>query len=678
MKQVDFKDCGACCILSILKYYGGFVPLEKVKIDTVTNTDGTTAYHLVETLKKYNFDANGLKIELNDLVENKLVFPLIAHVTLYEKFNHFVVVLNINNKKKIITIMDPAYGERNLTFEEFTSIWNNIVITAYPISMIPKYDSNKSIIQIILNAVKSEKNLVTKILICSFILTLFSILSGFYYKVAVNNISLFKSKRYLLIIALIFLVIFLLKVIVNYLRNHFENYFNKNLDIKIILPFINHILFLPLNYVKSKSTGEIVTRIQELNNIKELFSKVLITIFIDLFLAFSTLFILYNVNNKLFLILFIILFIYIILSIVFIPIINHLMNEGIILETNYNAEIIENIEGLETIKNINKYSYFIKKIEITFIKYLTHSFKYQNSLNIFDFSKNLVLEIGIYFIYSWGFYLVLKAKLELVDLITFIGLINYSLEPVKNITEMIPKISFIKLSLNKISDFILIKGENLEGKKEKFKNCDLKFDKVSFSYDKYKYIIKDLSFNIKSKEHVMLRGKSGAGKSTLCKCLYRLFEINDGVIKIGDINIKDYDLSTIRNNIIYLSQKEILFNETIKNNILLSEEKDNLKLNEVIDICGINSIVIKKQGGINSMLIDGANNLSGGERQRIKLARALLKESQIVILDEALSETNKELEENIIKKLRKYLKDKTLIYITHRNHENLFERVIEI
>ncbi|HOP65409.1 MAG TPA: cysteine peptidase family C39 domain-containing protein, partial [Bacilli bacterium] len=309
-KQEDVKDCGAACISSILKYYNGYVPMETIRKDTFTNTEGTTAYHLVIALRKYNFDANGYKID--NILDENIVLPVIAHVVLKNNLTHFVVIYKIDKVKKTVLLMDPAYGYKTLSIEEFNLIWTKVLLVMIPKSKIPKYQKPATIINLFWELLIKEKKLVISIILISFLLMVFSIISSFYIKIILNNLDTnFKS------ITFLFLSITFLKIVFEFLRINCENKLNKNIDEKMVLPFLKHLFYLPLSYVKTKTTGEIITRVRELNNIKNLFSKIFITFSLDFILASLSMFFIYKLNVKLFLILCFILIIYFILSIIF-------------------------------------------------------------------------------------------------------------------------------------------------------------------------------------------------------------------------------------------------------------------------------------------------------------------------------------------------------------------------
>lgn len=678
VKQVDFKDCGACCMLSIIKYFNGYVPLEKLKIDSCTSSNGTTAFHIIETLKKYGFDAIGLKLNFEYLICDKINLPVIAHVTIYEKYDHFVVIYKIDKRKKKIHIMDPAYGNRAISYDEWKNIWNNFVIIVTPISIIPKITNTNTILKILVNLFFQYKSLLIKIILISILFMGCNIFTSFYFKLAVNAID--NSTNFILfkISVVLFLIIYVLKILLQSIRNYLENFLNKNIDIKLFIPYLNHIFYLPSNYAKSKTPGEIITRVSELNEIKTLFSKIFISLFLDLLLAFITFFVIYRLNNKIFIIILFIILFYIFITFIFNKFIQKKLQENILYETDFNSKLIEGINSLETIKNNNYEKKYMEKIEYSFIKYLKHNFTFNHLLNIQNAFQNFIIEIGLFIILTLGLYLYLKNELVIVDLITINFLIFYIFEPLKNLAVTIPKISFIKFVFRKLSDFYNVPCENLNPKNEAFLNGDIEFKNITFTYNNYNNILSNFSLKINKNEKIMIKGKSGGGKSTFCKLLYRLIKPKKGNIIVNNINILDYSLETIRKNITYLSQKENIFSDTIKNNIDLEQKLTLEQLNKIIKICRIDKIIDNKPLRLDTFLAENGINLSGGERQRILLARALARDNNIIILDEALSEVDKELEKAIIKDLLEFLNNKTLIYVCHRDMDKLFEKVIRI
>ena len=176
----------------------------------------------------------------------------------------------------------------------------------------------------------------------------------------------------------------------------------------------------------------------------------------------------------------------------------------------------------------------------------------------------------------------------------------------------------------------------------------------------------------------MIKGQNGCGKSTFCQLLCGNLSNYDGTITINNTNLKDLDSNALKYLIAYSDQKAVLFKDTIKNNITLNQIYEESFFRDICQICDIESIVSKKRNRFNTLIYENCPNLSGGEIQKIILARTLLLNKQIIILDETLSEVSITSEIKIIKNIRAYFKNKTIIYITHKNLEKYFDRFISL
>ena len=644
--QKDLKDCGVCCMQYIFMYFDGYVRLEKLREDTCTNEQGTTAYHIIETFKKWGFDALG--IFNKDITDNNLTYPLIAHVKLHNGLYHFVVVKNII--KNTVYIMDPSVGDKKLTIEEFNHIFTGNLILMHPRSKLIKMDKGLSIQDIFSTILCKEKFLVLKIIMTSLIMSASAIIISYYLKVGSNIII--TNTELLKYVIIAFIIIAFIKVFSMYIREYYLNHLNNIIDVLIYPSFINHLFNLPLKSINSRQTGEIMTRISELSSIKDLITDIFVTVFLDSIMMLISLVILYFINKELSVILFIMMIIYCLMGIFFSKRIYKRIFTIINYQTDFNSVLTESVEMLESIKHLNVTNKFLKKIEYSLSKLLLSNFKFSQYINFTNLSKDVIFECIFFLINSYGFYQIINGSLNIIDLFTFNILLSYATTPMRNIINLLPKYNLIKASFSKISEFINIDEENLNGNAETI-NGDISFRNVSYSYNNYDYILKNVNLLIKEGEHVLLNGPSGSGKSTICKLLCKDILDFDGTIAIGNVNLLDINTPTIRNTIMYVSQNEKLIFGTVKDNIVLDRIVSDEEFYQVCDICCLESIVSKKKLRYETLIEPGITNLSGGEMQRIILARALLKKSKIIILDEALSEVDKLLEDKIIKNLER-------------------------
>lgn len=672
VRQQDEKDCGVCSLLSIIRYYKGNVPLEQLRLDARTNNEGTTALNLVLASQKYGFDAVGMKVEnLNDIKR----LPAIAHLNLKKGYSHYVVIEKVTKDK--IILMDPAKGKVVKFLWEFQKEWSGVVLIFYPKQKIMVLKNDVTLFTIFKKVFISEKNLIKIIVLVSFLLTIFTIALGYYFQMF-NSLYLNKYPiNYLKVLVLVFAIFTCFKLFLTYYRSYLENHLNKNIDCLITSDFLKHLFNLPLNVITSRKSGEILSRVNELTSIKGLITEIFITYTLDFLIVVITTFLLIRISSKLFLILFLTTIFYLFVGIITKKSIFEKAYQNISIESEFNNIVLENIKMINSIKNLDAVDGTLNKIERKLTHYLYDTYKVNTILNKINIFKVSCYEIGFFLINTFGFYFVYKGIINMIDLITFNALLNLYFEPLKNIVDSIPKYSFMKASITKINDFLGVRAEIL-GEKTSTDGYDISINNLNYSYNKYQNVLKSVNLNIKEGEFVLLQGASGSGKSTLCSILNKYITDYTGDILFGKMNYKDLSIKTIRENIVYVGQNENIFTGSIKENITFGNKVSDLNFDKICKICKVDDVANKKTFSYESLIGSDEGNISGGEKQRIILARAVLKDFNVLILDEALSEVDIKLELEILKSIRENYKDKTIIYISHKKYPNIFDKVINM
>lgn len=672
VRQQDEKDCGVCSLLSIIRYYKGNVPLEQLRLDARTNNEGTTALNLVLASQKYGFDAIGMKVEnVNDIKR----LPAIAHLNLEKGYSHYVVVEKITKDK--IILMDPAKGRVVKFLWEFQKEWSGVVLIFYPKQKIMVLKNDVTLFTIFKKVFISEKNLIKIIVLVSFLLTIFTIALGYYFQMF-NSLYLNKYPiNYLKVLVLVFAIFTCFKLFLTYYRSYLENHLNKNIDCLITSDFLKHLFNLPLNVITSRKSGEILSRVNELTSIKGLITEIFITYTLDFLIVVITTFLLIRISSKLFLILFLTTIFYLFVGIITKKSIFEKAYQNISIESEFNNTVLENIKMINSIKNLDAVDGTLNKIERKLTHYLYDTYKVNTILNKINIFKVSCYEIGFFLINTFGFYFVYKGIINMIDLITFNALLNLYFEPLKNIVDSIPKYSFMKASITKINDFLGVRAEIL-GEEASTDGYDISINNLNYSYNKYQNVLKSVNLNIKEGEFVLLQGASGSGKSTLCSILNKYITDYTGDILFGKMNYKDLSIKTIRENIVYVGQNENIFTGSIKENITFGNKVSDLNFDKICKICKVDDVANKKTFRYESLIGSDEGNISGGEKQRIILARAVLKDFNVLILDEALSEVDIKLELEILKSIRENYKDKTIIYISHKKYSNIFDKVINM
>lgn len=654
----------------IINFYGGNLPIDQIRDLTKTDKNGTTAFHIIEACKSIGFNAEGIKTSLEQLNKENLILPCIAHVVIDGKYKHFVVIYKIDFKNKKIIIADPSCSIKKITFSEFQKMWSGVLITLYPLKKLP-LTQNISFIDFLLKIIKLHKTFVFNIIMLSIFITIFSVISSFYMKNILDAINY----NNLTIIFIFFLFINIFKILSDFFRNKLLIYLNQKIDLLLTLDTYKKIISLPYNYYHTRTTGDIISRVNDLSIIRNMITKVSLSLFIDLPLALVTFIIFYIINTKLFFISLIIVFIYLLLMIFSKNRITNNINTIQVNKSETMSYMIETINGFETVKSVGNEAQIIDKFEKKYVKFLKNIFKFDNYNNTISILKDLVNAIGYLTIIYVGAKMVTLGNLTFGDLLVFVNLLNYFLEPIKNIIDLNSEIKEAKNSLRRILE--LFKNEN---KKQTFidnvKVKEISFNNLSYSYDYKEKQLKNINLKLK-KQKILILGKSGSGKSTLFKLLMRYYEIPRNQITINGYDINDYKNDVIKQNFSYISQNEILYTDSIYNNLKIDKNITEEQIIEISKKCFIDEFL--NDLGLNMLIEENGYNLSGGQRQRIILARALLKNFEVLIIDEGLSQMDINLERKILKNLFKMYENKMIIVISHRlDNMDLYDRVIEL
>ncbi|WP_270596358.1 ABC transporter ATP-binding protein [Anaerococcus vaginalis] len=332
-----------------------------------------------------------------------------------------------------------------------------------------------------------------------------------------------------------------------------------------------------------------------------------------------------------------------------------------------NSAIVEYVNGIEVIKTFNQDKRSYAKYKDKVIANARYFYEWMKSCQLpVSLSKNIspttmitVLPFGWYFYISGS----LSAEVFISVIILSLGIAGPLLETI-NFVDGLAKIGTIANSINSI----------LEGKEQKhsdgevtIQQYNIDLQNVKFGYEEEKEILHGISLNIKEGTTVAFVGPSGSGKSTLAKLIAGYWDITEGNINIGGYNLKEIPLKQLYSSTAFVSQDNFLFNESIRENIRMGNPSASDK--EVEDIAkksGCHDFIMKMEHGYDTVVGSSGSHVSGGERQRISIARAMLKNAPIVILDEATSYIDPENEVIIKQALSKLIKDKTVIIIAHR------------
>ncbi len=659
--QDDASSCGARCLQSIVSHYGGFVPLETALEDTNTTKSGTNALELVAALKKYGFQAYGLKTNLECINRDKL--PVIAH-TLKNGYEHFLVIYSIDESE--VLTMDPEIGKIAYKKDEFQKIFKNNIIIIFPEGEIIKYKKSISILKMFIPLLKKNRVKIISIFILSIIILLFSLIINYHLKL-LNIIETPFTLTYMILILQIFNSLF------QFIKEKVLIIIMKNIDIEIQNTFTSHIFKLPIRYLNNKRVGEIVKKIEDMTTIKEFLLRLTVINSLDLITLLISGVAMLIISKNLTLVYVIVVLLYFVITISTYKKTYRYGKEVYRTYNDYSGSLVEYLDGCESIKNINEEDLYIQKIDHKFKNFSETAFRKNNRDIKIRLERNFVLEIGIILSNLIGF-LSLGTEFTLYDLIVFTSIFSLFFNSIESILETFTQFLKGRAIFRNICEFIDVEEEkDFPTYNGDFKS--MKIDDLSYSYDHYRKTIKNVSLKIVRGEKILLKGPSGIGKSTLAKAISGKLKDYGGKIYLNDKDITSISVKSLRNYCVYIGQEEKLFTTTIFDNVVqINPDKDRFE--KVSKIVKMDDLIDKRREKENTNLLEGASNLSGGERARIILGRALYKNPPILIIDETLSSVSEQMEDEILDNLLK-MPELTLIYITHRNKEAKFKKIIE-
>lgn len=665
--QMDMRDCGVAALASIAKHYGSDFSLAHLRELAKTTKEGTTALGIVEAAKKMGFETKAIKanMELFDMTD--IPYPFIVHVNKEGKLQHFYVVYKAKKDYLIIGDPDPSVKVTKMSKKRFEQEWTGVAIFLAPAPSYKPHKDKKNGLLSFLPLILKQKTLITYIVLASLLVTLVNIVGSYYLQGILDEYIPNNMKSTLGIISLGLVITYILQQLMAFSQSYLLTVLSQRLTIDVILSYIRHIFTLPMSFFATRRTGEIISRFTDANSIIDALASTILSLFLDVSIVFIVGSVLVLQNIQLFLLTLVALPIYTVIIFAFLKPFEKMNHDVMQSNAMVSSAIIEDINGIETIKSLTSEELRYQKIDSEFVDYLDKSFKlskYENVQTSLKHGAQLILNVAILW---FGARLVMDNKISIGQLITYNTLLSYFTNPIENIINLQTKLQSAKVANKRLNEVYLVASE-FEGTTSMTSNLsgDITFHDVSYRYGFGSYTLSDLNLTIKQGEKVSLVGISGSGKTTLAKMIVNFYEPNQGNIRLGNMDLKMIDKKQLRQYINYLPQQSYIFSGSILDNLTLGASPD-ITQEDIIMACQIAEIRADIEAmplGYQTELSDGAG-LSGGQKQRLALARALLTQAPILILDEATSGLDVLTEKKVINNLMQ-LTDKTIIFVAHR------------
>ena len=667
--QIDARDCGVAALASIAKFYGSDFSLAHLRELAKTNKEGTTALGIVKAADEMGFETRPVQADKTLFDMSDVPYPFIVHVNKEGKLQHYYVVYQTKKDYLIIGDPDPSVKITKMSKERFFSEWTGVAIFLAPKPSYQPHKDKKNGLLSFLPLIFKQKSLITYIVLSSLLVTIINIGGSYYLQGILDEYIPNQMKSTLGIISVGLVITYILQQVMGFSRDYLLTVLSQRLSIDVILSYIRHIFELPMSFFATRRTGEIISRFTDANSIIDALASTILSLFLDVSILILVGGVLLAQNPNLFLLSLISIPIYMVIIFSFMKPFEKMNHDVMQSNSMVSSAIIEDINGIETIKSLTSEENRYQNIDSEFVDYLEKSFKL-SKYSILQTSLKQGTKLVLNILILWfGAQLVMSSKISIGQLITFNTLLSYFTTPMENIINLQTKLQSAKVANNRLNEVYLVESEFQAPENpvhSHFLMGDIEFDNLSYKYGFGRDTLTDINLTIKQGDKVSLVGVSGSGKTTLAKMIVNFFEPYKGHISINHQDIKNIDKKVLRRHINYLPQQAYIFNGSILENLTLGgnhmiSQEDILRACELAEI---RQDIERMPMGYQTHLSDGSG-LSGGQKQRIALARALLTKSPVLILDEATSGLDVLTEKKVIDNLMS-LTDKTILFVAHR------------
>lgn len=662
ISQVDQRDCGVAALAMILKHYGSSYSLAYLRELAQTSREGTSALGLVEAGKQLGLETQAIRADLDLFKQENLSYPFIVHVVKDGGLQHYYTVFGQTKGQLIIGDPDPSKKVIKMSLEDFDKEWTGVALFFEPGKNYIKYKEKVPGLLSFLPILFRRKGLIAVIVLLSFLVTLVNIIGSYYLQSIIDRLIPQEDYALLTMISLGLCIAYIAQQVFTFFKDYLLHRLGNYLSISVILPYIKHVLSLPISFFSSRRTGEITSRFGDANTIIDALASTILSIFLDVTIVITLAVALILQNRSLFLMTLTVVPLYVLIILAFYKLFEKENYQLMEANSQVNTAVIDDLRGIETLKSLRVEERRYQEIEVKFHDYLKKSLskaKWQLTQDGLKTGVQLVFNV---FILWYGAQLVMEGQLSSGQLITYNMLLNYFTTPLINIINLQSKIQQAKVANNRLQEvYVVNKEEKGQLKDLFFKQLDLKGVSHRFSYQQE--TLHNIDLTINKGEKIALMGQSGSGKTTLAKILSGYHTKSSGHVSLDKGSISQAEL---RQLVTYVPQQTYVFTGTILENLLLGleGEVDEQVILRACEQADILADIQKMPLGFQTQVSEDGG-LSGGQKQRLAIARALLSKQPILIFDEATSGLDSDTESRVMANLAKI--KRTMIFIAHRN-----------
>ena len=678
VKQRDITDCGAACLASVAAHYKLKLPVARIRQFAGTDKKGTNVLGLIEAAAKMGFLAKGVRGDWDSLF--KIPKPAIAHVIVKEVLHHYVVLIKTTDK--YIEIMDPGDGAlHKMAHDEFKKQWTGVLVLIAPGEMFTIKNEKVSTQTRFWNLIKPSRSILLQSLAGALVFSVLGLAMSVYVGKLVDNVLPGGNLSLLNLLGVAMVIIIVLRLLLNFFQTIFVLKTGQKIDATLILGYYQHLLKLPQTFFDNMRTGEIISRIGDAVKIRVFVNEVSISFVLNIFILIVSFTLMFTFFWKLAMIMLLVVPLYSLIYYISDRLNRKVQRKVMEKAADLETQLVESLNSAGTIKRFGLEDFSNLKTETRFVSLLESIYK-SGLNNIFSSGSTSLVSQLITILVLWvGAGYAIGSQITPGELLSFYSVVGYFTGPVTSLIGFNRTLQDARIASDRLFEIFDLEIED-EANKIEFRPemvADIFFENVKFRYGTRVDVFDSLNLTIKKGDITAIVGESGSGKTTLISLLQNLYPFQEGHIRIGRYDLRHLTNQSLRRIVSVVPQRIDLFSGNVVDNIAVGDY--NPDMNRVIEVCdklGMTKFIEQLPHGFNTYLGENGATLSGGQQQRIAIARALYRNPEILILDEATSSLDS-LAETFVQNTLRLLREesKTVIVIAHRlSTINMAQRVI--
>jgi ATP-binding cassette subfamily B protein len=663
VRQGDQGECGAAALATVALHYRRPIDLQRLRELPRTSLTG-----LVQAAEMLGFCARGVKGPYEALPQMPL--PAIAPMRTEEGRGHFVVLHRV--QKRAVVVADPARGIELLSRDQFCRRWTGeLLLLAPEPHALPRDGATPlSPWRRFLGLLRGHRPVLAEAFFCALLMTVLGVATSYFVQHLVDNVLVRYETRLLNALGLGLILVIAFRTLFGVLRQYLLTHVGYQVDLALFSGYARHILGLPLQFFATRRLGEIFSRVHDIAKVREVVSGTTLTAVADSTLVVSLLVVLWLYDLPLAM-----------AATAFIPLellgvaAHHRASRWRSEETmergsQLAAHLVENISGVETVKAFGAERARAEEGDGFLLRYSRAQLALQQLSLGMDSLGLLVTGLTGGMILWYGGHRVMSGALTIGQLMFFYALLGYLLEPVQRLASVNVKIQDALVAVDRLYQILDLELEQpCRQSKVLFTGVRqaIELREVSFRYDGRGDVLEKVSLSLPAGKTVAVVGESGSGKSTLLKLLLGFHAPTEGRILIDGVDLRDFDLASLRSRTGLVSQDPFVFNRTVRENIALGRPGAPLEdIIEAVRMAELDEFIGGLPRRYDTVLGERGIDLSGGQRQRLAIARVLLRKPDLLIFDEATSHLDTATERAIQDNLKTALAGRTVVLVAHR------------